>query len=193
VAILYRQTEAGSAAPPHWTCYVSVEDADGGAALARELEGDVLREPVDLMEAGRVVAVRDPHGAILSLWQPGSRAGATLTDEVGALVWNELATPHPERAKPFYGHLLGWEFEAHPSGYTTIQNAGRLNGGIREGQPAYWHPYFMVESADTAQAGAEQAGGRTLIPPGDNPFGRFAVLTDPQGAAFGVFESGQGP
>jgi uncharacterized protein len=193
VAILYRQTEAGRAAPPHWTAYVSVQDAAASAARAGELGGKVLREPTDVVEAGRVAAVRDPLGAILSLWQPEPHPGAELTDEVGALIWNELATPGTEGAKSFYGDLLGWEFEAQEGGYTTIRNAGRLNGGIRDGRPAYWYPYFAVESAEAAQADAEQAGGRTVLPPSDNPFGRFAVLSDPQDAAFGVFESASGP
>lgn len=101
VAILYRQTaEARSAgAPPHWTSYISVEDADSTATRAGELGGAaVFRRPFDVLDAGRVVAVRDPLGAIVSLWQPGSRVGATLIDEVGALCWNELATTNVERA-----------------------------------------------------------------------------------------------
>jgi uncharacterized protein len=191
VAILYRQTEAGSPAPPHWTSYVSVEGADATAARVRELGGTLLRGPVDLIDAGRVAAVRDPVGAIVSFWQPRSHIGASLVDEVDALCWHELVTPDVERAKSFYGDLLGWEYETEDTGYTTIKNAGSLNGGMREGIPANWLPYYMVESADAAQFKAVQVRGRMLAPPNDNPFGRFAVLADPQGAAFAVFERGK--
>ena len=73
VAILYlQQPEARAAgAPPHWTSYISVEDADVTAARAGELGGAaVFREPFDVRHYGRVAAIRDPAEAIVSLWQP---------------------------------------------------------------------------------------------------------------------------
>src|SRR6266498_2485889 len=167
VAILYRQQPEARAAgaPPHWTSYISVENADATAARANELGGAaVFREPFDVLDAGRVAAIRDPTGAIVSLWQPGSRIGATLVNDVGALCWNELATTDVERAKSFVGELLGWQYETDDGGYTTITNAGRPNGGIREqteherGIPPNWLPYFTVQNADDAPRRAEQAG-----------------------------------
>ena len=95
VALLYRQQPQARAvgAPPHWTSYVSVEDAAAIAARAGQLGGAaVFRAPFDVSDLGRVAAIRDPTGAILSLWQPGARIGAALVNEVGALCWNELAT-----------------------------------------------------------------------------------------------------
>ena len=109
MAILYRQQPEARAvgAPPHWTSYISVEDADATAARAGELGGAaVFREPFDVLDAGRVAAIRDPTGAIVSLWQPRSRIGATLVNDVGALCWNELSTPDPEAAAKFYEPLL---------------------------------------------------------------------------------------
>jgi predicted enzyme related to lactoylglutathione lyase len=70
-AILYRQTPEARAAgaPPHWTSYISVEDADATAARAGKLGGAaVFREPFEVLDAGRVAAIRDPTGAIVSLW-----------------------------------------------------------------------------------------------------------------------------
>lgn len=204
-AILYRQTaEARSAgAPPHWTSYISVEDAAATAARAGELGGAaVFREPFDVLGAGRVVAVSDPLGAIVSLWQPRSRVGATVVKEIGALCWNELAAYDVERAKSFYRDLLGWEYQTDrsdytTSDYTTIKCAGRLNGGIRaqsrraqRASPA-WLPYFGVESTDTAASRAWQLGGRQLGSAWRIPLGRTALLADPQGAAFAVLEVSQ--
>lgn len=106
VAILYRQQPEARAAgaPPHWTSYISVEDADATAARAAELGGTaVFREPFDVLDAGRVAAISDPTGAIVSLWQPRSRIGATLVNDVGALCWNELATTDVEQATAFFG------------------------------------------------------------------------------------------
>jgi uncharacterized protein len=202
VGILYRQQPEARAAgaPPHWTSYISVEDADLTAARAGELGGAaVFREPFDVLDAGRVAAIRDPTGAIVSLWQPRSRIGATLVNDVGALSWNELATTDVGRAKSFFAELLGWTYETDHSGYTTIKNAGRLNGGMREqskqerGIPPNWLPYFTVESADEAARKAEQAGGRRVLPTTEGSTGRFTVLGDPQGAAFAVYEGDTDP
>jgi uncharacterized protein len=202
VAILYlQQREARAAgAPPHWTSYISVEDAEATAARAGELGGAAaFRAPFDVLDAGRVAAIRDPTGAIVSLWQPRARIGATLVNDVGALCWNELATTDIGRAKSFFGELLGWEYETDDSGYVSIINAGRRNGGIREqteaerGTPPSWLPYFSVESADEAARDAERLGGHTLLPTTALHIGRFAVIADRQGAAFAVFEGETDP
>src|ERR687892_1519651 len=202
VAILYmQQPEARAAgAPPHWTSYVSVEDADATAARAVELGGAaVFREPFDVLDAGRVAAIRDPTGAIVSLWQPLERIGATLVNDVGALCWNELATSDVERAGSFFGELFGWEYEAAEGGCVSIKHAGALNGGIREltkrerGSPPNWLPYFAVDSTDEAAYRAERLGGRRLMPTTAVRVGRFAVVADPQGAAFAVFEGQTDP
>jgi uncharacterized protein len=202
VASLYlQQPEARAAgAPPHWTSYISVEDAEATAARAGELGGAaVFREPFDVLDAGRVAAIRDPTGAIVSLWQPRARIGATLVNDVGALCWNELATNDVERAKWFFAELLGWEYETDDSGYASIINAGSRNGGMREqtegkrGTPPSWLPYFTVESADEAARRAAQLGGRTLLPKTEIHIGRFAVIADRQGAAFAVFEGETDP
>jgi uncharacterized protein len=192
VAILYRQQPQAIAAgaPPHWTSYISVEDADATAQRAGELGGAaVFREPFDVLDAGRVAAIRDPSGAIVSLWQPRTRIGATLVNDVGALCWNELVTTDVERAKSFFGELLGWEYERDARGDVSIRNAGRLNGSMREErsiQPA-WLPQLAVEDADDAARQAEQLGGRRLLPTTTFRAGRAAVIADPQGAAFAVF------
>src|SRR5918992_3489342 len=127
VAILYRQQPEARAAgaPPHWTSYISVEDADATAVEAAALGGAALfREPFDVLDAGRVAAISDPAGAIVSLWQPRSQIGATLVNDVGALCWNELVTTDVERAKAFFGALLGWQYATDESGYASIRNGG---------------------------------------------------------------------
>jgi uncharacterized protein len=199
VAVLYRQTEMARAAEvaPQWTSFVSVADADASAAQARELGGSLPREPFDVEDAGRVATVRDPVGAIVSLWEAGSRGGAELVNDVGCFCWNELATSDVERATAFYAGLLGWEYETSPTGYATISNAGIHNGGIRplrerddpDAAPN-WVPYFTVANVDDTGRVAESAGGSTLVPTMDLGEVRIAVLADPQGAAFVVF---QGP
>ena len=202
VAILYRQTAEARAAgaPPHWTSFVSVEDADATAARAGELGGAaVFREPFDVLDAGRIAAIRDPAGAILSLWQPGARPGAALVNDVGAWCWNELVTPDPAGARGFYARLLGWDYEEQEGGYTLIVNADRRNGGIRgqtdqeRGNPPSWVPYFTVAAIEEAAGRAEAAGGRTLVPGTEVAIGRIAAVADPQSAVFCLFEGETDP
>jgi uncharacterized protein len=202
VAILYRQQPEARAAgaPPHWTSYISVEDVDATAARAEELGGGaVFRAPFDVLDAGRVAAIGDPAGAVVSLWQPRSRAGAELVNDSGALCWNELATTDVERAQSFFGELFGWEYETDDSGYVSVKNAGRLNAGMREQSeqerraPPAWLPYFALDSADDAAIEAEQRGGRRVTPTTESLRGRYAVIADPQDAAFAVFEGETDP
>src|SRR5262249_22068631 len=134
VGILYRQTREARAAraAPHWTPFVSVEDVDRAALRVRDLGGVLLREPLDFLDAGRVAAVRDPTGGILSLWQPRAHSGAEVMNDLGALCWCELATDDVERAKSFYGELLGWEYRADSSGQTTITNGRSRIGAMQK-------------------------------------------------------------
>jgi hypothetical protein len=127
VAILYRQQPAARAAnaPPHWTSYIPVEDADATAARANGLGGAaVFRAPFDVLDAGRVAAIQDPTRAIVSLWQPRSRIGATLVNDTGALCWNEPATTGVARGESFFAALLGWS--TRPTTAVTCRKHGEL-------------------------------------------------------------------
>jgi CRP/FNR family transcriptional regulator, cyclic AMP receptor protein len=109
VAILYRQTPEAHAAGvvPHWTPYILVEDADATATRVDGLGADVLREPFDALGQGRAAPIRDPTGAIVSLWQPRRRAGPTLVNDVGSLGWVELATTDREDGGERNGRSAG--------------------------------------------------------------------------------------
>lgn len=198
VAALYEQSaemrEQG--VPPVWTSYVTVEDVDATAAKARELGATVHMDPFDVMDAGRMTLFQDPTGAMLAAWQPLNGIGATRVNDVGCMTWNDLTTPDAKAAAAFYGELFGWDMETVEVGdrppYTIIQNRGRRNGGMmeppQEGMPPFWTPYFTVASADDAAARAGELGGTTHVGPMDVPAGRIAVLGDPQGGVFAVFE-----
>jgi uncharacterized protein len=179
---------------PHWTSYVAVDDADAVAARAAELGGTVVEPPFDVGDDGRRAVVADPVGAPVALWQAGGRAGAELVNDVGAWCSNQLQAPDPEPALAFYRELLGWEIEAEGDSYWSVRNAGADNGGIlaAPGPPA-WLVYFHVAEADAAARSAEAAGASVLLAPETIGLGRIAVLADPHGAAFGVFEGETDP
>jgi uncharacterized protein len=183
----------GEDMPPHWNCYVSVDDVDASAARATQLGATLLAEPFDVFEAGRMAAFADPQGAVLSVWQPKENIGAGLVNVPGALSWNDLISPDVEASAAFYRELFGWEIsEVQGSGgqYWSITNAGRLNGGMMpmppESHPA-WNLYFACEDADATIAQARELGAETVMGPIDVPNGsRFAILRDPRNAVFSV-------
>jgi predicted enzyme related to lactoylglutathione lyase len=55
--------------------------------------------------------------------------------------------------------------------------------------PSYWQIYFNVDDVDAAFRKALDAGGREMVPPQDFPGGRFAIVSDPQGASFGLLRT----
>jgi predicted enzyme related to lactoylglutathione lyase len=54
--------------------------------------------------------------------------------------------------------------------------------------PSYWMPYFMVANVDASASKAKELGARIMVPATDIPnTGRFAIVSDPQGAVFAMF------
>jgi hypothetical protein len=54
--------------------------------------------------------------------------------------------------------------------------------------PSYWMIYFLTEDVDRSFRTAIDAGAREMLAPADFPGGRFAIVGDPQGAAFGLLK-----
>lgn len=186
-----QQRDAG--VPPMWNSYVSVTDADAIVERVKELGGSAHAPAFDVMDAGRMAVLQDPEGAFFMVWQAGQVHGAELVTDVGAMVWNELATADLDAASAFYGELFGWTFnpfEGSPQPYSVIINAGRSNGGIAQPEaavPACWLPYFGVADLDSSLATVEALGGRKHLGPMDLPMARIALAVDPQGAAFWLY------
>jgi predicted enzyme related to lactoylglutathione lyase len=119
----------------------------------------------------------------------------------GEFCWIELATSDQAAAKDFYGQIFGWTFEDTPIGpndvYTIFQLEGRDTAAactlrpdqLSHGIPPHWNLYIAVESADATAGRAEQLGGKVLAPPFDVfDAGRMAVLQDPTGASFSLWQ-----
>lgn len=192
VAALSPMQEGGG--PPHWATYFNVADADETARRVEQAGGKVLMDPMDVMDAGRMAVFADPTGAVFSIWQPGSHIGAELVNEPGSLVWNELSTSDLERAKAFYSAVFGWGWGGSDD-YAEFQVSGRTVGAVmpRPEQmpsevPDSWLVYFASDDLDGDLQKAVELGATTFVGPTEIPgAGRFAVLADPEGAAFALF------
>jgi hypothetical protein len=118
---------------------------------------------------------------------------------VGRFVWYDLMTTDTAGAEQFYTQLFGWgtqDFEGSQEPYTMWSNNGDMIGGFmalpaelkQVGVPTHWIAAIAVADVDETAARAKQLGGSVQAGPMDIPdVGRYAVLMDPQGAAFAVF------
>jgi uncharacterized protein len=99
---------AGAPQMATWNTYIWVESADDTAAKVRDAGGQVLMEPFDVMDAGRMAVFADPEGAVFCAWQAKNHKGARIVNEAGSLNFNGLNTRDVEGAKAFYGSVFGW-------------------------------------------------------------------------------------
>jgi uncharacterized protein len=185
---------AAAGVPPVWNTYLAVDSVDDTAAQVEASGGQLAMAPFDVMDAGRMAFIIDPSGAAVALWQPNKHIGATLVNEPGTFIWNELITDDPKAAE-FYTRLLGVTTSTMDMGtgeYTLFHVAGDMVGGTTPppmpGVPNHWHVYFAVDDADATAAKISELGGSILVEPFDSPVGRIAVARDPQGAMFSVIQ-----
>lgn len=118
----------------------------------------------------------------------------------GLFGWADIMTRDPGRAIEFYEGLFGWTHVDQPTPmgppYTQFFKDGQLVCGLSPMMPgvpeqvgAFWNSYVLVEDADAAAAAAQAAGGTVSMPPMDvMDQGRMAMLSDPTGAAVGLWQ-----
>ena len=182
--------------PPYWTSYVTVEDVDASAATVVEAGGQVLAPPMEVGTAGKMAVLMDPQGAAFAIWQAGETIGCELVNEPGALCWNELNARDVDAALAFYPKVFGWGSQTSTEGpfpYTEWKLGEDSIGGLMamppmvpEQVPSFWLVYFAVADCDATLAKITELGGSSMMPPMDIPIGRFAVVTDPEGATFAI-------
>jgi predicted enzyme related to lactoylglutathione lyase len=120
------------------------------------------------------------------------------TPITGRFVWHELNTADRSAAVTFYTRLFSWGTKDVPMGpgepYTLCVLNGEQIAGITRSMagveaPPHWLPYLAVEDVDAASSKAKSLGAKVLKDPMDIPdVGRFAVISDPQGAIFALFK-----
>ena len=179
--------------PPRWTTYFATDDAAGTAQRITDNGGRVVVEPMQVGPMGTMVIALDPQGNPFGLWQAGEHTGVQIYNEPGALVWNEATVEDPDAARAFYSAVFGFTFTEieGAGGYTTFATGGGSLGGLggrQPGAPTGWTTCFSVAATDDAVAAVTHAGGKVLMAAQDTPFGRFAVVQDPWGAAFSVMQ-----
>lgn len=123
----------------------------------------------------------------------------TTAQPAGTPTWIDLGIPDLDRAMSFYGALFGWEFEVGP------EETGRYTQCLLRGKPVaaimpnpdpdatdfWWNLYFATDDCDATAARAANAGGHIVAEPMDvMDQGRMAIIRDPAGTQFGLWQAG---
>ena len=125
----------------------------------------------------------------------------------GQPCWVELASHDASAGKHFYSALLGWSLQDMPipDGVYTMFNlaigdetdeigaAYQMHAEMSsQGEPTNWTVYFAVDSVDDTIELARSCGGELLLGPHDvGTAGRMALLSDPEGAKFAIWQAGE--
>ncbi len=119
---------------------------------------------------------------------------------LGRFIWHELLTTDTAGAASFYPKVVPWRTQpSNMPGYTIWMAGGAQVGGLMALPPEasatapHWIVYIGTPSVDNTAQQAQRLGAKILKAPADIPgVGRFAVLSDPQGATFALYTPGGG-
>ena len=182
--------------PSAWSIYIGTADADALAAKVAGGGGTVVMAPFAVGDQGRMAVFQDPTGAFISTWQPVAMGGFEAEGS-GTFGWAELNARGIDAAVAFYTSVFGWATRASdmPDGSkyiefladgTSIAGGQEMNPMVPAEVGGYWMPYFGVADVDGAFSKVLELGGREMVSPMDFPGGRFAIVSDREGAAFGL-------
>jgi predicted enzyme related to lactoylglutathione lyase len=187
--------QARSGAPTQWLSYLSVGDVDSSYKAAIAAGAKSVVAPMDVGPVGRMATVADPTGGVFALWRGNQGDPPDVeTTPTGGWIWNELTTQDEKTALAFYEKVFAFDHDemAMPDAiYYVLKASGKGRAGLMKAPdaavPTMWTPYVAVDDADKIAARAKELGAMVIVPPSEIPeVGRFAVIADPQGAAFAV-------
>ncbi|MFE2101058.1 MULTISPECIES: VOC family protein [unclassified Streptomyces] len=189
----------GQEGQSQWCLYFASPDAAATAARIRESGGEVLMEPMQVGDFGTMCLALEPSGAVFGVWQAGVHEGFEATAVPGAYTWAEVFTRDPDKTDTFLTAVFpyaakqleddGVDFRVFNLGDDTVLGRMRMTDEFPPEIPSYINVYFGVDDCDAAVARATKLGGILRFGPMSSPFGRFAALSDPQGANFSVIDT----
>lgn len=123
-----------------------------------------------------------------------------MSNSNGLFVWYDLMTSDPEAAVRFYTKAVDWGTDVWPGPepYTMWTADGVPIGGVvkqkndkeSQGGPPHWLAYVGVDDINATVAKVKELGGQVHFGPQEIPeMGSYAIIADPQGAVFGVYQS----
>ena len=190
-------TKARGGAPAHWLNYIDADDTEATAARLAGLGAKTIMPAMKLPDVGTIAVLADPSGAVFALYQSArdDKDWAPRHDQIGDIGWMEVTVDDVEQGKTFYTEAFGWTV-TEPSGeppYYMLNHKEKPFSGLMkrpdEAPVCTWMFYVNVTDVDGTSAQAKSLGGQVLYANSIPDMVKFAVLSDPQGAVFGIAQS----
>ncbi|MGX8904865.1 VOC family protein [Streptomyces netropsis] len=183
-----------------WCLYLASPDVAATAEKISGNGGEILLEPMRVGDFGSMVLAKDPGGVLFGVWQAGTHEGFEKREGTGAFCWAEVFTRQPEKADAFFPAVFPYstqrmeddevDFKVFNLGDDTVLGRMAMTEEFPPEVPPYINVFFAVDDCEAAVERAVKGGGEVKFGPMGTPFGRFAALTDPQGAPFSVMDLG---
>ncbi|MFM9369931.1 VOC family protein [Streptomyces sp. Da 82-17] len=198
VAAVVPQLPEMSGQPAAWNFYFASSDVAATAEKITANGGKLLMQPMDVGDFGTMVSAQDPGGVHFSVWQAGSHQGFEKQGEPGSYCWAEVNTRDTAESDAFFPAVFGFgvkrvvddavDFHLWDIGGEPVMGRFKMGDEVPADVPPYISVYFGVADCDDAVATVRRLGGQVFFGPMTMPFGRFAAVADPQGAAFAVID-----
>ncbi|MEA5155048.1 VOC family protein [Raineyella sp.] len=188
------------AGPDAWVVYLDTPDAQATCDRATADGGTVIVPPMQVGDSGTMGLITDPGGCATGFWQAADFHGIEKMAVAGAPCWFEIFTPAYARSLEFYRDVFGWNIvtlsDADEFRYATNQLppqdsvAGIMEATfLGEGHPGFWRTYIGAVDVDATAEQIVRSGGTIVEAAQDSPYGRFAAVTDDQGADFLIVQA----
>jgi predicted enzyme related to lactoylglutathione lyase len=124
---------------------------------------------------------------------PAPDGGAAFPE--GVPCWVEAQLPDVAAGRRFYGELFGWSFEEGPGNSAWAYRDGRSVAALApkgDGRmPTVWTVYFTARDVVALAGRVRGAGGQVItVPTPVGALGTMALVADPEGAVFGLWQAG---
>lgn len=181
------------------TIFVEVGDLQATLDKAERLGGGTIQEPVEVPGVVSLAMLADPAGNYIGLSAAGEGTPPVPVEGTGAPVtWFEIMGPDAPALVAFYTGLFGWTAAEMDLGTTDTRywmvatgNERGIQGGIGSppGPMSYTTVYAEPGDLQACLDRAAGLGGKTLLTPMAVKGGpTLAMLADPQGNYFGIYE-----
>lgn len=178
-----------------WSTYLAVPNVDAAVAAAVAAGGAQIVAPMDIPGIGRWACISDPQGAVLMVFTGAEENEGPLPERppLGSVCWETLNTTDIEGAVAFYTQVTPLK-RAEFGGMVTFNAADGAGVAdvelVQPGTPPHWLLHFAVADLAASRARVTELGGSVMVPEIPIPgVGHIAIVSDPQGAVFSLFQS----
>lgn len=202
-SIVQRERPQDGKARPRWIAFMSVPDVSAIQQKVLKAGGQVLLEPQEMRELGKLGVFSDSQGAVFGAIRTQEGDPEDFIADIGSWIWIELFSHDARQSGDFYADIAGyevWDYEPQSKALKDRTNLllasdGYARAAVTEFPPERaqakpsWLPFVRVSDTLQIVRKAQELGGRVVVAPSaDMLDGRVAVLADTRGAMIGVME-----